>query len=204
MAGLVSHWTVRTRENRRVHIELETERLILRRFTAADLDDLVELDSDPHVMRFLTGGEGTPRHRIRDEVLPRLLSEYDTFPGWGRWAAVERASGAFLGWLGLDPPKGDRPEVELGYRLRRAAWGHGYATEGSRALVDQAFSATTAERVWAETMAVNTGSRRVMENAGLKLVRTSHPTWDPIEGAEHGEVEYELSRTDWERRQSAQ
>ena len=93
----------------------------------------------------------------------------------------------------------DHPE--LGYRLRAASWGLGYATEGSRALVDLAFRELGAERVFAETMAVNTASRRVMEKAGLRYVRTFHQEWpDRIEGDEHGDVEYALTRAEWERR----
>lgn len=188
-----------------MHIRLETERLILRRFTPADVDNLVELDSDPEVMHLLTGGVPTPRAQIENELMPRILDEYNQFPGWGRWAAIEKATGAFLGWFSLDPPKHDAQGLELGYRLRRSAWGSGYATEGSHALVDLAFREYDVPRVFAETMAINTPSRRVLEKAGLRYLRTFHLTWDdPIEGAEHGEVEYELLRADWQRQQDGE
>ncbi|MFU8874907.1 GNAT family N-acetyltransferase [Micromonospora sp. SL4-19] len=178
---------------------LETERLRLRRFTTNDVDHLVELDSDPEVMRFLTGGRPTPMAIVRDEQLPRILAQYDRHPGLGKWAAVDRAAGDFLGWFALDPSD-DGTEAELGYRLRRSAWGSGLATEGSRALVRHAFAAVGARRVWAETMAVNARSRAVMAKAGLRYVRTFHLTFDdPIPGTEHGEVEYELRREDWPR-----
>ncbi|MFG1950569.1 GNAT family N-acetyltransferase [Micromonospora sp. NPDC048830] len=178
---------------------LETDRLRLRRFDPADADALVELDSDPEVMRFLTGGRPTPAEVVRAEVLPRLLRGYDRHPGLGRWAAVDRAGGEFLGWFALDAPTdGDGTQAELGYRLRRAAWGRGLATEGSLALVRYAFTTLGLRRVWAETMAVNAASRRVMEKAGLRYVRTFHLDWDdPIAGTEHGEVEYELLRAEW-------
>src|SRR4029450_3018730 len=103
-------------------------------------------------------------------------------------------------WFHLRPPEGAGPdEPELGYRLRRSAWGKGYATQGSRALIRAAFTELGARRVYAETMVVNRGSRRVMEKAGLRLVRTFHRPWpDPIEGDEHGEVEYALTRAEWE------
>jgi RimJ/RimL family protein N-acetyltransferase len=186
-----------------MHIVLETERMLLRRFTAADVDNLVELDSDPDVMQFLSGGVPIPRAKIENELLPRILDEYTHPPGWGRWAAIEKETDAFLGWFSLDPPKhGNTEGLELGYRLRRAAWGKGYATEGSQALVDKAFRDHEVQRVFAETMAVNKASRRVMEKAGLRYVRTFHLTWDdPIEGHEQGEVEYELTRADWEQQQ---
>lgn len=182
---------------------LETERLLLRRFTPLDLDHLVELDSDPAVMRFLTGGKPTPRHVVETEVLPRFMSYDDRYPGYGFWAAIARESGQFLGWFHFRPAKdAGEDEPELGYRLRRPAWGKGYATEGSRALIQKGFAELSVRRVVAYTMAVNLASRRVMEKAGLRYVRTFHENWEePIEGAEQGEVEYALERAEWERSQ---
>lgn len=183
---------------------LETDRLVLRRFTAADLDNLVELDSDPDVMRYITGGRPTPREQVRDEVLPAFLAYYERFAGYGFWAAVEKATGQFIGWFHLRPPEGANPdEPELGYRLLRSAWGKGYATEGSRALIHKAFTEFGARRVYAETMAVNRGSWRVMEKAGMRLVRTFRQPWpDRIEGDEHGDVEYALTRAEWHQQEA--
>jgi RimJ/RimL family protein N-acetyltransferase len=178
---------------------LETDRLQLRRFTGGDVDLLVELDSDPEVMRFINGRRPTPRAEIETDILPHWLAYYERYPGYGFWAAIEKASGAFVGWFHLRPATDDAPlEPELGYRLRAASWGLGYATEGSRALIDRAFRELGAERVFAETMAVNAGSRRVMEKAGLRYVRTFHQAWpDAIDGDEHGDVEYALTRAEW-------
>ncbi|MGC1211726.1 MAG: GNAT family N-acetyltransferase [Micromonospora sp.] len=186
-------------------IFLSTGRLVLREFTPADAPLLIELDGDPEVMRYLTGGRPTPPEEIRDRVLPRMLAAYRRPPGWGWWAAERRQDGAFLGWFEFRPIRdGDPREVELGYRLRRAAWGAGYATEGSRALIDKGFAELDVERVMATTMAVNDGSRQVMEKAGLAYVRTVHQAWpDPIEGSEHGEVEYALTRREWRDRRSS-
>jgi RimJ/RimL family protein N-acetyltransferase len=184
-----------------MQIFLETDRLMLRRFTEADEDNLVELNGDPAVMRFLNGGKPTPRDEIRNRVLPGFLGYYERFQGFGFWAAVEKSTGQFLGWFHFRPrmehPKDG--EIELGYRLRRSAWGKGYATEGSRALIRKGFTEFGVERVVAETMTVNLGSRRVMEKSGLTLVRTfHHDRPGVIEGSEHGEVEYALTRADWE------
>jgi RimJ/RimL family protein N-acetyltransferase len=181
-----------------MRIFLETDRLWLRYAVEADAELLLELDNDPEVMRYLTGGKPTPRSVIETETLPRFL----VGPNGGEprcWIAVEQASGAFLGGFALET-SADRPadEAELGYRLRRSAWGKGYATEGSRALVAKGFGAFGLRRIWAETMAVNLASRRVMEKAGLAYVRTFHLEWDdPIEGAEQGEVEYAVTRAGW-------
>lgn len=188
-----------------MRVLFETERLVLRRFTEADADDLFDLHGDSEVMRFLTGGRPTPRDVILNETLPRFLRSYERFEGFGVWAAIERLTGEFLGWFEFHPPEGRGPEeAELGYRLRRSAWGKGYATEGSRALIRRGFTELGVRRVVAETMAVNAASRRVMEKAGLTYVRTFHQEWPwRIEGDEHGDVEYALRKADWERREAA-
>ena len=180
---------------------LETERLLLRRFTGDDVENLVELDSDPEVMHFITGGRTTPREEVENELLPAFLDHYERYAGYGFWAAIEKSTGRFLGWFHFRPAEGAPPdEVELGYRLRRSAWGKGYATEGSRALIDKGFAELGVERVvaFAFAMVVNTASRRVMEKSGLRFVRVFHQPWpDYIEGEEEGDVEYALSRGEW-------
>ncbi len=180
---------------------LTTERMLLRPLTAADEDRLVELDGDPEVMRYLDGGRPTPRETVRREHLPRLTRHYPGIGTYGYWAAEEADTGAFLGWFEFRPLRDDSAAVvELGYRLRRVAWGRGYATEGARALLRKGFTELGVERVTANTMTVNSGSRRVMEKAGLMYVRTYFGDWpDAIEGSEHGEVEYEITREGWER-----
>ncbi|GLY65337.1 GNAT family N-acetyltransferase [Amycolatopsis taiwanensis] len=179
---------------------LETERLVLRPFTAADADHLLELDNDPDVMRFINGGRPTSRETIRTQTLPRLLHDYPCFGTRGYWATEEKATGTFLGWFEYRPLRENSPAVvELGYRLNRAAWGRGYATEGSLALIHHGFTELGVERVTANTMAVNARSRRVMEKSGLSFVRSFTGDWpEKIAGSEHGEVEYELTRAQWE------
>jgi RimJ/RimL family protein N-acetyltransferase len=170
----------------------------------ADADDLVNLDADPDVMRYITGGVPTSRDEIETEVLPAFLDYYQRYAGFGFWAAMEKATGEFLGWFHFRPGPDAAPgEVELGYRLRKSAWGKGYATEGSRALIRKGFTEFGVQRVVAEAMAINAASRRVMEKAGLKLVRTFHQPWPhPIEGDEFGDVEYALDRAGWQRDQA--
>jgi RimJ/RimL family protein N-acetyltransferase len=185
-----------------VHVYLETERLILRRFTPDDVDLATALDADPAVMRYLSGGRPTPREEIRDDYLPAWLAYYERGDRYGFWAAVEKETGTFVGWFHLRPlPEEPDDDPELGYRLVVAAWGRGYATEGSRALIAKAFAELGARRVHASTMAANVGSWRVMEKAGLRLVRSFHGTWsDRIDGEELGDVEYGLTRDEWEAR----
>ncbi|MER5712925.1 GNAT family N-acetyltransferase [Streptomyces sp. NPDC042898] len=183
---------------------LETERLALRRFTADDADLLIELDGDPAVMRYLTGGEATAPEIVRDRHLPYIIAGYEKWDGdLGLFAAHERDGGAFIGWFCLRPkPDGPRDEAELGYRLRQASWGMGYATEGSRALLRKGFAGLGVRMVWAETMAVNRGSRNVMEKLAMRLADTipTPPDMETIEGSEHGGVRYEITKEQWEQR----
>ncbi|MGH6656935.1 MAG: GNAT family N-acetyltransferase [Actinocrinis sp.] len=180
---------------------LESSRLLLRRFTGADLDELAALHGDPAVMRYIDDGRPVPRAVVARQSLPAILREYRRLPaGLGCFAAVDKRTGRFLGWLSLRPATslGLTGGTELGYRLRPAAWGHGYATEGARALIDMGFNNLGLERVVATTMTVNTASRKVMEKVGMTLVRTFFEDWpEYIEGAEHGDVEYALTRRNW-------
>ena len=188
-----------------MQVFLQTQRLVLRRVTEDDSANLVELDGDPEVMRFINGGRPTPRTEIESEVLPAFLDYYERYRGYGFWAAIEKSTGLFVGWFHFRPAEGSPPgEVELGYRLRRSTWGKGYATEGSRALVDKGFAELGVERVVASTMVVNVASRRVMEKAGLRFVRSFRQPWpDYIEGEEEGDVEYALLRSEWEQARAA-
>jgi len=171
---------------------LTTERLALRECTLDDADLFVELDSDPEVMRYLTD-QLTDREHVRQQVVPRLVDEYRRHPGFGLWVAHTHDD-ELAGWFHLRQHD-DRPlgEVELGYRLRRATWGRGYATEGSRALLHRGFEELGVHTVFAETLTVNTASRRVLEKVGLTHRRTY-----PVPGTEQGGVEYAVTREEWQ------
>ncbi len=189
----------RTTDTGGMHVYLTTDRLVLRQFTPSDVDLLLALDNDPEVMRYINGGRPVPREEIETDTLPAFLGYYERFDGYGFWAAQDRSTMDFLGWFHFRPPAGhERDDVELGYRLHRHAWGRGLATEGSRALITKGFTDHGVRRVFAETMAVNVASRRVMEKSGLLFVRAFHQPWPfPIDGDEHGDVEYALERPDW-------
>ena len=110
-----------------MQIFLETERLVLRQFTEDDIDNLVELDSDPEVMHFINGGRPTPRHEIESEVLPAFLDYYERFAGYGFWAALEKSTGRFVGWFHFRPAEGAPPT--------RSSWATGCANRpGERAM----------------------------------------------------------------------
>lgn len=182
---------------------LQTERLELRRFTADDAELLIELDSDPAVMRYLTGGE--PENApdlVRGRVLPSIVAGYERWGGnLGLFAAYVLDSDVFIGWYCLRPERDDpMDEVELGYRLRRQAWGNGYATEGSQALLEKAFTELDVRSVWGATMASNLPSQNVMEKIGMQVARKI-PTPDDmleVEGSALGGLQYEITKEQWE------
>jgi RimJ/RimL family protein N-acetyltransferase len=185
-----------------MQIILETPRLTVRQFTEDDVDNLFDLNNDPEVMRYINGGKPTPREVIQDEIIPFHLAVYDRLDRLGTWAADSAATGEFLGWFHFRPGADtdtDITNIDLGYRLRRSAWNQGYATEGSRALIGMGFTDLGVERVFAHTLTVNAASRRVMEKCGLTLVRTTpYDAADAFEGSEHSEVEYALTKLEWQ------
>lgn len=182
------------------HILLQTGRLRLRRFVPADADLLVELDADPEVMRYITYGKPTPRSAYVETYMPRWFAIYQAQPGLGYFAAERRDSGEFLGWFHLRDDRIEPEYVELGYRLKRSAWGHGYATEGSRALLAHGFEGLGIERVSARTLSGNRASQRVMEKCGLRRVGEFVYAQDVVAGRSEDEraaVMYAITRPEW-------
>lgn len=175
---------------------LTTARIALRPLTGADVEDLVELDSDPAVMRYLTGRAATRSEVLEGRMAQRTDPGHEAL-GLGYWCGFRRENGAFLGWWCLTPRSG-RGLAELGYRLRRDAWGQGLASEGARALLRHGFTTVGLRGVVAETMAVNTGSRRVLEALGMRHDHTEVREWErPLPDAELGEVFYLVGRDAW-------
>lgn len=151
---------------------LTTERIGLRRFEARDLDDVVALDGDPEVMRFITDGAPVPRARIEQDFEPRLVSAWDPLCERDRrtfFAAADRTTGEFLGWFHFKPGWYWPEEMELGYRLKRAAWGRGLATEGSIAIRDFAFDRLRLPGLFGATMLGNNASAHVLRKVGMRL-----------------------------------
>lgn len=134
---------------------LVTDRLTLTPVTPADHRDLAALEADPEVMRHLAGGDYLQPRGTEPEVL----------------AARLRRGGRFIGWFAVfdDGLVQGARQGELGYRLHRAFWGQGYASEGALALADLALDALGFDLIRAEVAAGNTGSRRVLEKTGFRL-----------------------------------
>lgn len=171
---------------------LETPRLTLRPCSPEDRADFIGLERDPEVMRFLNGGHPLDQEESNpdaDFLMPRGTEPHV-------WTARRTGNDVFVGWFCLWPEKAG--SAELGYRLRRNDWGQGLASEGALALLKWGFESAGYERIVGTTMAVNRASRRVMEKIGMKHARTVHVDFaDAIPGSQHGDVWYEVERTEW-------
>ena len=170
-------------------VQLQTANLRLAPCRSSDAADFIALERDPDVMRFLNGG-AVDHQKIDPEQAPFLMPRgTESYV----WTARRTTDSAFVGWFCLFPET--EMKAEIGYRLRRACWGQGLAPEGASALVTWGFTSGGYEKIVATTMAVNQGSRRVMEKIGMKHTRTEFADFpDPIPGSEHGDVWYELTR----------
>jgi RimJ/RimL family protein N-acetyltransferase len=145
----------------------EAQRVFLRPFHIADLDAMAEVFGDPEVMRFGPGPQ--PREWVQ-RWLRGCLEDYYQKWGFGLWAVVHKPDRRVIGFCGLtrfDDVDG-RPEIELGYRLARAFWGRGLATEAARAARNYAFAVLALPRLVALIDPRNGASIRVAEKGGLR------------------------------------
>ena len=144
---------------------IETARLILRGWGAADRDPFFALNSDPAVMEFLPAGTRADSDAAVDRMIATQAEHGHCF-----WAVERKDDGEFLGFCGPMPAREPLDEVELGWRLRRDAWGFGYATEGARASLAWCWANLDTPTVMAITVPANLRSRAVMEKIGLAYV----------------------------------
>jgi RimJ/RimL family protein N-acetyltransferase len=167
---------------------LETERLRLRSFREADLDAYAAICADPEVMRYLGDGRALSRADAWRQMA--LIIGHWTLRGYGLWAVEERATGALVGRLGFFKPEG-WPGFELGWMLRRASWGRGYATEGAGRALPHAFTEMGRDHLISLIRPDNRASIRVAERLGERLERRTD-----LFGQEA--LVYGIDRAQWE------
>ncbi|MCZ1012812.1 GNAT family N-acetyltransferase [Streptomyces noursei] len=145
--------------------ELLTDRLTLRRWRAADLEPWAAMNADPEVREHL--GDVLTREQC-DASVARFQAEFDQ-RGYGWWAVEVRTTGEFIGFAGLDRVDDGLPftGVEIGWRLARSAWGHGYATEAATAVLAYGFDTLGLPEILAVTTATNLRSQAVMRRIGM-------------------------------------
>ena len=155
---------------------LPTDRLLLRRWRPEDRAPFAALNADPEVM------EHFPARLTRaesDAFVDRIEAGFAEH-GFGLWAVEVQATGEFLGFTGLAVPSFDAPftpAVEVGWRLARSAWGHGYASEAARRALAAAFTTYGLAEVVSFTSVDNVRSQAVMRRIGM--------THDPADDFDH-------------------
>ena len=180
---------------------LRTDRLLLREWRDADLEPFAALNADPEVTRFL---HGVLSRADSDRLAARIRAHF-TERGFGLWAVEVPGKADFVGFVGLSVPRFEAhftPCVEVGWRLARAHWGRGYATEGARAALAFGFESAGLAEIVSFTACANERSRAVMERLGMET--------DPADDFDHpslpeghplrAHVLYRLSRESWEHR----
>ncbi len=146
---------------------IETARLTLTAWTEADRAGFRAMSSDPEVMHDY-GGPFSPEEA--DRRFQRHVAAFAR-DGFGKWALRCKADGAYLGYCGVSPiwpTLPPAPGLEIGWRLVRAAWGHGYASEAARAALADVFAHTAVAEVISFTLRANTRSQAVMDRIGLE------------------------------------
>jgi RimJ/RimL family protein N-acetyltransferase len=179
---------------------LRTPRLLLRQWRDADLAPFATLNADPEVTEHLPAR----LTRTESDEMARFLRAAIAAQGWGLWAVEIPDQAPFIGFVGLNEPRFEAhftPAVEIGWRLARAYWGYGYATEAAWAALRFAFAELQLDEVVSMTATVNLRSQRVMQRLGM--VR------DPADDFEHPRVPpgplrphvlYRLARGEWQQR----
>lgn len=149
----------------------ETGRLTLCPRTMADIEECMAMDRDPEVAKFIPGPWNDPEaHRLF--LTSRIQADFGK--GLGYWSIFAKENpGQFLGWILLIPADAVGPEIEIGWRLNRRAWGKGYATEATKPVLTHAFTTLGLEQVIADIAPGNTASIRVAEKLGLSPTRTT-------------------------------
>lgn len=147
-------------------VQMETDRLWLREMTPADAGLLLSLNEDPQVLQY-TGDVAfasveEARHFLEGYEQYRLFNR-------GRWAVIRKQDNAFLGWCGLKYHP-DTGNTDLGFRLMRAHWNHGYTTEAARACLGYGFQQLGLQEIYAQVRQENKASIRVLKKLGLRQV----------------------------------
>lgn len=151
-----------------MNIIFETSRLYLRQFTEADAPLLVQLNSNPEVLKYLheplLETEEQALHVLQNIILPQYKNNL------GRWAIHLKSNNEFIGWCGLKY-RAELNEIDLGYRLMQQFWGKGYAFEAAKHTVDYGFNQLHLKTIVGRAHIENAGSLRILENVGLQFIK---------------------------------
>jgi RimJ/RimL family protein N-acetyltransferase len=166
-------------------VSLRTDRLVLRPWRDDDREPFAAMNADPAVMQYFPA---TMDRAASDGFVDRIEARLAE-TGWGLWAVEVPGVAPFVGYVGVQPVSFEAqftPAVEIGWRMARAHWNHGYATEGARAAVAHGFDELGLDEIVGFTVVANAPSRRVMDKLGM--------THDPADDFDHPRL------PDWDQR----
>ena len=150
-------------------LPLSTERLVIRPYREDDATALHEVFGSPEVMKWTPSPPSKDVAETAQRLARTMAFTARQPPGMGLWALQLKKPAEFLGQVGLFPVEGKGPEVEVAYELAPRVWGHGYATEAARALIDYGFGELGLQRIVALILPDNARSRNVASKCGLAL-----------------------------------
>jgi RimJ/RimL family protein N-acetyltransferase len=145
---------------------LQTQRLLLRGWQQSDLEPFAQMNADAEVMKYFPA----TLSRQESEALVERIENHHQVHGFGLWAVEELSTGAFIGFIGLNVPTFQAhftPTVEVGWRLSKAFWGKGYATEGARRVISYGFEELGLSEIVSFTAQSNLRSIAVMKRLGM-------------------------------------
>ncbi len=182
----------------------ETERLILREILPTDIEGMFELDSNPIVHKHL-GKKPVKSREASKKIIESIREQYEV-RGIGRWAAIEKSSGDFMGWSGLkfntdkkDELNGKRNFYDIGYRFIPRFWGKGYATESSLITLDFGFKELNLELIVGAAEIENIASNKVLQKIGLNYIEDfdfegTRASWYELQKEEYKAIQNKLTR----------
>jgi RimJ/RimL family protein N-acetyltransferase len=183
-------------------IEFETLRLAFRVWQERHRDPFVAMNADPEVMKFFPALLTPEQTGASVDTWLRQFAQQ----GWSNWAVELRATGEFIGFIGLSVPRRQLPFspcVEIGWRLRRTAWGNGYATEGAKRCLRMGFERLGLSEIVSFTTVTNLPSVAVMKRIGMRNADADfeHPAI-PVGHPLRPHCLYKITREEWLQRRA--
>jgi ribosomal-protein-alanine N-acetyltransferase len=163
-----------------MNINIETERLILRKLLPSDIEGMYILDSNPNVHEYL-GNKPVSSLEESKKSIENIRKQY-LQNGIGRYAVLLKETNEFIGWAGIkyitETENGHVNFFDIGYRLIEDYWGNGYGYEAAKAWLDYSFNEMNIQKMYASVNKENIASRRILEKIGLQI--TSEFYWNGI------------------------
>lgn len=174
-----------------MNIHIETDRLLIRDIEPTDVEGMYELDSDPEVHEFL-GNNPIKTRKEAEDVITYIRKQYEDF-GIGRWAIIDKKTNEFVGWTGLKYEDGLRDDMtyyDLGYRIKKAYWGKGIATETAIESLKYGFEQLNLNEIGAAADVDHIASNKILQKVGMKFVDVFE-----YEGVPHNW--YNIEKSEW-------